>query len=76
MYTLITILLAAGMLPTQEVQEAMGATEAHSNDYIQEEWSYFAERLRNEFMALCEREVHAEGIPGNMILSAPANREK
>lgn len=52
---LIILLLAAGLLSAQEVQESLDTTDARSNAYIHEDWSYFAERLRNEFLALGER---------------------
>ncbi len=57
---IIIMLLAASLLSAQEVQEAIDTTDlsgqdAHSNAYIHEDWSYFAERLRNEFLALGER---------------------
>ena len=55
MRSLIIILLAASFLTAQEVQETIDTTDAHSNAYIHEDWSYFAERLRNEFLALGER---------------------
>ncbi|UCH62209.1 MAG: hypothetical protein JSU77_10425 [Fidelibacterota bacterium] len=55
MRSLIIILLTASFLSAQEGQEAIDTTDAHSNAYIHEDWSYFAERLRNEFLALGER---------------------
>lgn len=51
----IIILLAASLLSAQETQTEPDTTDAHSNAYIHEDWSYFAERLRNEFLALGER---------------------
>ena len=55
MRSLILILLAAGLLSAQETQTEPDSTDARSNAYIHEDWSYFAERLRNEFLALGER---------------------
>ncbi len=57
MRSLILILLAIGLLAAQEVADttALDTTDARSNAYIHEDWSYFAERLRNEFLALGER---------------------
>ena len=60
MRSLILILLAAGLLSAQETQTEPDTTDlsgqdARSNAYIHEDWSYFAERLRNEFLALGER---------------------
>ncbi len=60
MRSLILILLAAGLLSAQETRTEPDTTDlsgqdARSNAYIHEDWSYFAERLRNEFLALGER---------------------
>lgn len=57
MRPLILSLLAAGLLSAQEPAEptALDTTDARSNAYIHEDWSYFAERLRNEFLALGEK---------------------
>lgn len=55
MRSLILILLTAGFLPAQEDRAIPDTTDARSNAYIHEDWSYFAERLRNEFLALGER---------------------
>jgi len=61
MRLLIIILLAAGFLPAQEAADttAMDTADARSNEYIHEDWSYFAERLRNEFLALGERKYRS-----------------
>lgn len=52
MRLLILILLVASLLSAQELPDT---TDARSNAYIHEDWSYFAERLRNEFLALGEK---------------------
>ncbi|MFB0517205.1 MAG: tol-pal system YbgF family protein [Candidatus Neomarinimicrobiota bacterium] len=54
---LLGILLAIDLLAAQEVADttALDTTDARSNAYIHEDWSYFAERLRNEFLALGEK---------------------
>lgn len=53
-YSLIYLVFIAG-LGAQERANIPDTTDAHSNEYIHEDWSYFAERLRNEFLALGER---------------------
>lgn len=57
MRTLLTyMLLATSLLSAQVFQEEAADTiDTQSNAYIHEDWSYFAERLRNEFLALGER---------------------
>ena len=52
MRSLIFIVLAAGLLTAQALPDT---TDARSNAYIHEDWSYFAERMRNEFLALGEK---------------------
>ena len=49
------LLQVIGPLAAQEAVEEIDTTDAHSNLYIHEDWSYFAERLRNEFLALGEK---------------------
>ncbi len=51
-YFLLAMMLT-GFLFAQETEA--DTADAHSNAYIHEDWSYFAERLRNEFLALGER---------------------
>lgn len=57
MRLLILFLLATSPLTAQEPAEptAPDTTDGQSNAYIHEDWSYFAERLRNEFLALGEK---------------------
>ncbi|MFC1547720.1 tol-pal system YbgF family protein [Candidatus Neomarinimicrobiota bacterium] len=52
---LLLVLVAISYVTPQEMPEAPDTTDAHTNVYIHEDWSYFAERLRNEFLALGER---------------------
>lgn len=57
------VLLATGAISAQETPEFAGQVDttglpeidARSNAYIHEDWAYFAERLRNEFLALGEK---------------------
>ncbi len=50
------MLLTTSLLSAQVFQEEASDTiDTQSNAYIHEDWSYFAERLRNEFLALGER---------------------
>ena len=49
------LMLALSTLAAQEAAEEIDTTDAHTNVYIHEDWSYFAERLRNEFLALGEK---------------------
>lgn len=63
MRRLCIMVLAAGALSAQETPEFAGQVDttglpeidARSNAYIHEDWAYFAERLRNEFLALGEK---------------------
>jgi tetratricopeptide (TPR) repeat protein len=64
MWTFLLSFLAAGLLAAQTgggpVADTLAGETAvpddlRSNAYIHEEWSYFAERLRNEHLALAER---------------------
>ncbi len=51
------MLVFAGLLWGQTPADTTDrdTTDARSNAYIHEDWSYFAERLRNEFLALGEK---------------------
>ena len=61
----LLLLLAIGILAAQQpaghrLEQGADTTapdtvDARSNAYIHEDWSYFAERLRNEFLALGEK---------------------
>ncbi|MCH7575030.1 MAG: hypothetical protein IIA59_07870 [Candidatus Marinimicrobia bacterium] len=41
--------------------------DGRSNAYIQEDWAYFAERLRNEFLALGERKYQRRDFQGAVL---------
>ena len=51
----LLLLLAAGTVAGQPAPTELDTTDARSNAYVHENWSYFAERLRNEFLALGEK---------------------
>ncbi len=55
LYCLIAGTLPAGFLMAQIEVGEVDTSDASSNMYILEDWDYFAERLRNEFLALGER---------------------
>ncbi len=56
---LLTVMILTSFLLAQETEvdttSLPDTVDAHSNAYVHEDWSYFAERLRNEFLALGER---------------------
>ena len=54
----LLVMVLTGFLFAQETE--VDTADAHSNAYIHEDWSYFAERLRNEFLALGERKYRRE----------------
>ncbi|MFC1481534.1 tol-pal system YbgF family protein [Candidatus Neomarinimicrobiota bacterium] len=48
-------------------QEEIDTTDGHSNAYIQEDWTYFAERTRNEFLALGEKKYRRREFKSAII---------
>jgi len=46
-------------IPTRPETTVMDTAVASSNEYIHEDWDYFAERMRNEFLALGEKKYRA-----------------
>jgi tetratricopeptide (TPR) repeat protein len=51
----------------QEENELPDTTDAQSNVYIHEDWSYFAERIRNEFLALGEKKYRRGEYQGAVM---------
>lgn len=49
------MLLVVSFLMGQEEGDLPDTTDGHTNIYVHEDWSYFAERMRNEFLALGEK---------------------
>ena len=65
----VLVLLAAG-LSGQEIDSTAlvhDTTDASSNEYIHEDWEYFAVRLRNEYLALGEKQYRSKQYQSAVI---------